>query len=88
MGADEILMEPFASALGPIDAQLRGFSVEALLTGVEKIKNEVVKTGKLNHTYVPFPAHNKFKCPSCGTEQDLSQLRQQVELQTKKKIIP
>jgi hypothetical protein len=54
MGADEILMEPFASALGPIDAQLRGFSVDALLTGMEKIKKEVAKKGKLNHAYVPL----------------------------------
>jgi ClpP class serine protease len=54
MGADEILMEPFASALGPIDAQLRGLSVEALLTGVEKIKKEVVKTEQLNKAYVPL----------------------------------
>src|SRR6185369_8910169 len=54
MGADEILMEPFSSALGPIDAQLRGLSVEALLTGVEKIKKEVVKTEALNKAYVPL----------------------------------
>lgn len=54
MGADDILMEPFASALGPIDAQLRGFSVEALLTAVDKIKKEVVKTGQLNKAYVPI----------------------------------
>lgn len=58
MAADEILMEPSVSALGPIDAQLswqgKNFSAEALLKGFDKIKREVTKTKKLNHAYVPI----------------------------------
>lgn len=57
MAADEILMGP-TSALGPIDAQLfwqgKRFSADALLEGVEKIKDEVVRTGQLNKAYIPI----------------------------------
>lgn len=57
MAGDEILMEP-ASALGPIDAQLihqgKRFSADALLEGVEKIKDEVTKSGTLSRVYVPI----------------------------------
>jgi ClpP class serine protease len=57
MAADEILMEA-ASALGPIDAQIvwqgKVFSAQALLEGMEKIKEDVVRTGSLNRAYVPI----------------------------------
>lgn len=57
MAADEILMGA-ASALGPIDAQLswqgKVFSADALLEGMEKIKDEVVSTGALNKAYIPI----------------------------------
>ena len=57
MAGDEILMEP-ASALGPIDAQIlqngKRFSAHAFLEGLEKIKQEVQKSGYLNRAYVPI----------------------------------
>lgn len=57
MAADEILMEP-ASALGPIDAQIfwqgKMFSADALLKGMEKIKQEVEESGSLNKAYIPI----------------------------------
>lgn len=57
MSGDEILMDA-ASSLGPIDAQLRWgnktVSADALLTGFEKIKNEVLKSGNLSRAYVPM----------------------------------
>lgn len=57
MAADEILMEPM-SALGPIDAQItwqgKQFSAQALLEGMEKIKQEVVDSKTLNRAYVPI----------------------------------
>ena len=57
MAADEILMEP-ASALGPIDAQIRlkgnVFSADALLEGFNKIKLEVKNKGILNQAYIPI----------------------------------
>lgn len=57
MAADEILMGT-ASALGPIDAQLtwqgKVFSADALLEGLDKIKDEVAKTNILNKAYIPI----------------------------------
>jgi hypothetical protein len=57
MAGDEILMGP-SSALGPIDAQLvwqgKRFSAEALLKGMEKIKDEVKQSGILNKAYIPM----------------------------------
>ena len=55
MAGDEILMGSM-SALGPIDAQIvannKRFSAEAFLEGLEKIKKEVIKEGKLNPAYI------------------------------------
>ena len=57
MAGDEILMGR-ASALGPIDAQVvsngKRFSADAFLDGLEKIKKEVLDTGKLNPAYIPM----------------------------------
>ena len=57
MAGDEILMG-IASSLGPIDAQVvsngKRFSADAFLDGLEKIKKEVIDTGKLNPAYIPI----------------------------------
>lgn len=57
MSGNEILMEP-GSALGPIDAQLtwqgKTFSAQALLDGLDKLKEEVEKTSVLNKAYIPI----------------------------------
>lgn len=57
MAADEILMEP-SSALGPIDAQIfqngKHYAAHAFLQGLEKIKDEVNRTGQLNRAYIPI----------------------------------
>lgn len=57
MAADEILMG-VTSSLGPIDAQIinnsKRFSADAFLDGLIKIKEEVLKTGKLNPAYIPI----------------------------------
>lgn len=57
MSADEILMGSI-SALGPIDAQMQWqgkvFSSDALLEGMEKIKEEVEETNTLNKAYIPI----------------------------------
>jgi ClpP class serine protease len=51
LGGDEILMGPM-SALGPIDAQLnfegKQFSADALLEGMQAIKDEAAATPRLN----------------------------------------
>ncbi len=57
MAGDEILMGT-ASSLGPIDAQIitmnKRFSADAFLEGLEKIKAEVLRDGKLNPAYIPI----------------------------------
>ena len=57
MAADEILMEP-ASSLGPIDAQIQWqgkvFSADALIQGLEAIKEEVEDKGSLNRAFIPI----------------------------------
>lgn len=57
MSGDEILMEP-ASSLGPIDPQVtrqgKVFSAHAFLEGLERIKDEVNRTNKLNRAYIPI----------------------------------
>ncbi len=58
LGGNEILMGP-GSALGPIDAQLtqdgKRYSADALLEGMNSIKEEVVKEkGQLNAAYIPI----------------------------------
>jgi hypothetical protein len=59
MAGDEILMGK-NSALGPIDAQMiyprtgKHFSADEFLDGLDKIKQEVLETGKLNAVYIPI----------------------------------
>lgn len=57
MAGDEILMGEI-STLGPIDAQINGpskrYSAEAFLEGLEKIKADVEKNGRLNPAYIPI----------------------------------
>jgi ribosomal protein S6 len=57
MAGDEILMSP-SSSLGPIDAQImnnnKRFSADAFLEGLEKIKKEVLTSGRLNPAYIPI----------------------------------
>jgi len=57
MAGDEILMGSF-SALGPIDAQIssngKSFSADAFLDGLNKIKGEVISTGRLNPALIPI----------------------------------
>ena len=36
---------------------------------------------------LPFPKNNRFVCPHCGTEADLTNLRLQIEAQAKRPIV-
>jgi ribosomal protein L44E len=57
MAGNEILMGT-SSSLGPIDAQIinnnKRFSADAFLDGLNKIKNEINKTNRLNPAYIPI----------------------------------
>jgi hypothetical protein len=77
MSGDEILMEP-ASSLGPIDAQMpnrdgRRFSAKAFLMGLDKIKEEVERTGVLNKAYIPILQNiSPAEIQACQNAQDFS----------------
>lgn len=78
MAGDEILMGK-TSALGPIDAQIfnnnKRFSAEAFLEGLEKIKEEVVKTQKLNPAYIPILQNiSPGEIQHCKNAQDFSKI--------------
>lgn len=58
MSGDEILMEPMSS-LGPIDAQIitaqgKRYSAEALIKGIDKIKEEADSKQSLSKAYIPI----------------------------------
>lgn len=42
----------------------------------------------LQDNRLPFPAGNVLACPECGNEIDLTEIRRQVELMTKKSVVP
>ena len=76
MAGDEILMGK-TSAMGPIDAQIlsqgKRFSADAFLDGLEKIKQEVIDTGKLNSALIPILQNiSPGEIQHCENAQDFS----------------
>lgn len=77
MAGDEILMGP-SSSLGPIDAQIitnnKRYSAEAFLTWMNKIKEEVETTKKLNGAYLPMLSNlSPGEIQNCENAQNFSQ---------------
>ncbi|QDH78737.1 Clp protease ClpP [Echinicola soli] len=77
MAGDEILMGP-SSSLGPIDAQImnhnKRYSAEGFLTGLNKIKEEVERTKKLNPAYIPILQNiSPGEIQHCENAQNFSQ---------------
>lgn len=52
-----------------------------------KLQIDFEKENLLNDGVVRFPKNNRFRCPRCGAENDLSNLRLQLEVQAKKTIV-
>ena len=52
-----------------------------------KIQANLDKAKPLQDGCLPFPLDNKVKCPKCGTEIDVLNMRRQLEAQTKKRIV-
>lgn len=52
-----------------------------------KIQASLDKKQALQNGCVEFPKDNKYKCQNCQTENNLSELRREIEAQTKKIII-
>jgi hypothetical protein len=54
---------------------------------VQKIQIDLGSQSPPMPDTIPFPANNIYKCNTCGTETDLSGLRQQIEAQLGKQIV-
>jgi len=54
---------------------------------VSKLQANLEKGVSLKEGYHPFPKDNKFKCPKCSAEIDLSDARRQIEAQSKKEVV-
>lgn len=54
---------------------------------VSKVQANIGEKRPLQQGCVPFPKNNKFRCPNCGTEADLTGPRSQIEAQAKKPVV-
>lgn len=54
---------------------------------VGHLQANIGKTMPLQEGNVPFPSDNRFRCPNCGAEADLSDARRQIEIQAKKQLV-
>ncbi|MBN1397696.1 MAG: Clp protease ClpP [Bacteroidetes bacterium] len=52
-----------------------------------KIQANIGEKQPIEDGCIPFPENNKLNCPSCTIEMDLTDLRRQIESQTKGKIV-
>ena len=52
-----------------------------------KTQANIGKKHPLQQGCVPFPKNNKFRCPNCGAEADLTDPRRQIEAQAKKPVV-
>lgn len=54
---------------------------------VSRVQANLGQSRPLQEGCLPFPPDNKFHCPSCGAEADLSDARRQIEVQSKKRVV-
>lgn len=78
MAGDEILMGP-GSGLGPVDAQVliggKRFSADAFLKGLDEIKKEIQKSGRLNPAFIPILQNiSPGEIQHCENAQSLSKI--------------
>lgn len=54
---------------------------------VSRVQANVGAKRPLQAGCIPFPANNRLPCPGCGNEIDLTDVRRQIEAQSKKPVI-
>jgi len=54
---------------------------------ISKIQANLKNGSALKNEHIPFPKDNKYFCPKCHKESDLSDLRREIEIKTKKNIV-
>ena len=52
-----------------------------------KVQANLTEGVSLDEGHIPFPKNNLFHCPTCGLEQDLSNVKRQIEARTKKPLV-
>lgn len=85
----------FSGANVPPPAPLPNNKIEKVFVDFEcpacknkyTIQANLVKGIKLEDGKFPFPPNNIFICPNCKAQSNLSQIRLQIEAQTRKKLI-
>jgi hypothetical protein len=77
---------PMPQAPGQADTAHIDVNCERCHT-VSRLQANLGKPQPIQQGAVPFPANNKFSCPSCGNEIDLSGPRRQIEAMAKKSVV-
>lgn len=54
----------------------------------KKIQLNLEVSKPVSDDAIPYPKDNKYKCQNCSHEIDLTNLKRQIELQTKKTVVP
>ncbi len=76
-----------AAAVPPQDADAVIVEVTCpKCSAVSKLQANLKKS-PLQAGHHRFPADNRFKCPTCGAENDITGVRRQIEVQSKKPVI-
>lgn len=52
-----------------------------------KVQANLDEMSPLKDGYIPFPGDNVLQCPSCSAEVELSEVRREIEAQSKKKVV-
>jgi hypothetical protein len=72
----------------PRDARIARFDFKCERCGTVSHVQANLEAGQtVEKGAFPFPPDNRFRCPNCGTEHDLSDVRRQIELQAKKPVV-
>jgi hypothetical protein len=91
--AESQIMKFFAPQVGIAPQQVQSaeqaiIEVKCAKCGaVVKLQANLGRAKPIQPGCQPFPPKNRFRCPSCGTESDLSDLKRQIEAQTKKTVV-
>jgi hypothetical protein len=52
-----------------------------------KIQANLEKHNPLQEGAIPFPSNNMLKCPHCDVENNVSEIRRQLEAQSKQRVV-
>ncbi|CAN5483068.1 hypothetical protein BH18ACI1_BH18ACI1_23530 [soil metagenome] len=74
----------------PVQVDLETAQIEVICPNC---KNKIIVQANLNKAQpiekeaIAFPLNNKLRCPNCQNEINITNIRQQIEAQSRKKIV-